>query len=180
MDDTRRMRGRQRSRDLRRDVEDGIDGQWFAHEPRAKRFPIHQREHEGAAAVALFDPVYRRDVRVVERRQQARFPFEACQPIGIVRERRRQDLDRDVAPQARIAGAIHVAHPAGAEQRPNLVGAEPPPDHPHASTRDAPRRAAGRARASWNSRSMCLNRSGVMSAARTRAGHRGRVVKARL
>ena len=66
--------------------------------------------------------------RVVERRQQACFPFEACQPIGIVRERRRRGLDRNVAPGA-SQGAIHVAHPAGAEQRTNLVGAEPPPDH---------------------------------------------------
>ena len=36
----------------------------------------------------------------------------------------RQDLDRDVAPELRIARAIHLAHPARAEQRVDSIDAD--------------------------------------------------------
>ena len=36
----------------------------------------------------------------------------------------RQDLDRDLAPEPRVARAVHLAHAAGAERRDDLVGAE--------------------------------------------------------
>ena len=36
----------------------------------------------------------------------------------------RQDLDRDIAIEPRVAGAVHLAHAAGAEQRHNLVYAD--------------------------------------------------------
>ena len=35
-----------------------------------------------------------------------------------------QDLDRHVAPEFRVAGAIHLAHAAGAERRQDLVRAK--------------------------------------------------------
>ena len=54
-----------------------------------------------------------------------RFALEAREPIGVGRERVGQDLDRDVAIQLRVARAIDLAHPAGAERRQDLVGAEP-------------------------------------------------------
>ena len=50
---------------------------------------------------------------------------EARQTIRIFRNRWQQDLDRDVAIQLRGAGAIDLAHPADAERRADLVGAEP-------------------------------------------------------
>src|SRR5437773_9799113 len=40
---------------------------------------------------------------------------------GIRRERIRQDFDRDVAIELRVARPIDLAHPAGAERRENLV-----------------------------------------------------------
>ena len=36
-----------------------------------------------------------------------------------------EDFERDVAIELRIAGAIHLAHPAGTHQRQNLVRSEP-------------------------------------------------------
>jgi hypothetical protein len=66
-----------------------------------------------------------RDVRVVERRDGLRFAAEACQPVGIAGEQVGEDLDRDVAVQLRVAGAIHLAHSARAEQGHNFVRAEP-------------------------------------------------------
>lgn len=38
--------------------------------------------------------------------QHARFTFESRQPIGVAREMAQQDLDRHVAPQFRVVGAV--------------------------------------------------------------------------
>jgi len=50
--------------------------------------------------------------------------LQAGDAIGILRECGGQDLDRDVALQARVAGAIDLAHSAGAEHRFDFVRAE--------------------------------------------------------
>jgi hypothetical protein len=39
--------------------------------------------------------------------------IEARPSLGISGKERRQNLDRHIAPQPRIAGAIHFAHAAG-------------------------------------------------------------------
>ena len=64
-----------------------------------------------------------RDVRMIERGEHLRFALEARQALGVVRERVGQDLDRDVASELRVAGAIHLAHPAPS-RRVNLIRAE--------------------------------------------------------
>jgi hypothetical protein len=46
---------------------------------------------------------------VIERRQHLRFANEARQAIGVAGEGIRQDFQRDVAIQLRIARAIHQA-----------------------------------------------------------------------
>src|SRR5919201_1463403 len=69
-----------------------------------------------------------RDVGMIERREKFRFALEAGQAVRIVRECFRQDLDRDLALQPRIARAIHLTHAAGAEGRKDLVRAEARPD----------------------------------------------------
>ncbi len=50
--------------------------------------------------------------------------LEPRQAIGIGRELVRQHLDRDVAVQLRVAGAVDLAHAAGAEGGGDLEGAE--------------------------------------------------------
>ena len=62
---------------------------------------------------------------MVEGSEDLRFAFEAREPVRIGRERVGQNLERDVALQLRVARAIDLAHPAGAEQRDDLVVAEP-------------------------------------------------------
>ena len=66
---------------------------------------------------------------MVERGEQARFAREAGAALGIGGEVRRQDLDRDVAPELAVARAIDLAHAAGAERRDDRVGAELTADH---------------------------------------------------
>ena len=63
-----------------------------------------------------------RDVRVVERGEDLCLTREASAAVGIGAEGLRQDLERDVAIQLRVAGAIHLAHPARTDGSENLVG----------------------------------------------------------
>jgi hypothetical protein len=64
-----------------------------------------------------------RDVGVIERGQRLRLTRGAGEALRIVRERPGQHLDRNIAVERRIPRAIHLAHPAGAERRDDLVRA---------------------------------------------------------
>ena len=85
---------------------------------------LDELEHQGRCGAAQFNTVDRTDVRVIERGEESRLAFEACHAIGVQRELRRQDLQRDVAIERRVASAIYLAHPPGAEGREDLVGSE--------------------------------------------------------
>jgi hypothetical protein len=76
---------------------------------------------------------------VVERGEHARLAREAGAALRVGGQVQRQDLQRDVAPQLRIARAIHLAHATRAERCEDAVGPELAIDH-----RDAGRRHAGR------------------------------------
>ena len=86
-----------------------------------ERRPIDQLQDERLLAVRFLEPVDRRDVRMIQRREHLRFALEARQAIGIEREQFGQDLQRNVTIQLRVARAVHLAHGAGAEQRDDLV-----------------------------------------------------------
>ena len=58
---------------------------------------LDQFHHERVCGARVLNPVDGGDVRMIERRQHLRFAAEAREPIGIARERLRQDLQRDVA-----------------------------------------------------------------------------------
>ena len=70
------------------------------------------------------DVVQRADVRMVERRDGARFALEALAELGIGGECVGQDLDRDDAIEPRVARLVDLAHAAGADEREDFVGAE--------------------------------------------------------
>ena len=52
---------------------------------------------------------------MIQARDRARFLLEATEAFRVGGDVRRQDLDRDVAPEPRVVRAIHLAHAAGAE-----------------------------------------------------------------
>ncbi len=52
---------------------------------------------EDRVFLSVATPVDVRDVRMIERRQHLRFAAEAREAIRVVRDRRQQHLDRDVA-----------------------------------------------------------------------------------
>lgn len=68
--------------------------------------------------------MYRDDTGMVERGNGFRFALEACAPLGIGRRGSWEDLDGDLAAQARVASPVHLAHATDADGGENLVGAE--------------------------------------------------------
>jgi len=65
-----------------------------------------------------------RDIRMRQRRCCARFLQEANQPLLVARHVDRKDLQGGHSIQLRVAGQIHLAHPALANLRADFVAAE--------------------------------------------------------
>ena len=61
---------------------------------------------------------------MVQRGERLRFALEAGEALRILRERLGQHLDRHLAPERGVGGAIDLAHAAGAEGGEDFVGAE--------------------------------------------------------
>jgi hypothetical protein len=61
---------------------------------------------------------------MIQRREHACFALEPRQPVRIVNDRVGQDLDCDVALEARVERAVDLAHPTGAERADDFVGTE--------------------------------------------------------
>ena len=70
---------------------------------------------------------------MIQRSQQPRLALEAREPLAVGRERVGQDLDRDVAPEPRVARAIDLAHAAGTQERDDLVHTQSLTDELHRS-----------------------------------------------
>ncbi len=77
---------------------------------------------------AFLESVNRRDVQMIERREDLRLALEARQAIGIECERLGQDFQRDVAIEPAVARAIPLAHPARADEGSDFVRADARPD----------------------------------------------------
>src|ERR1039457_2677322 len=65
-----------------------------------------------------------RDIRGIQRRERLRFTLEAGDPLLVSEKFFRQDLDRYFPSKSRVTGLPYLAHPARAEWREDLVGAE--------------------------------------------------------
>jgi hypothetical protein len=144
MDDSLLVRGHERLADLARNGECDGDRKRSTVEPIGQRRSLDQLEDQGSDAVRFFQAVDGADVRVIECGERPRFTREARAPFGVGGEVRREDLDRDVAPELVVAGAVDLAHPAGAERGDDCVGANPAIDHrrrPRGNGGDGNRRA---------------------------------------
>jgi hypothetical protein len=90
-------------------------------QPNVERVAFDELQHERGRSAVRLESVDGGDVRMIERRKHLGLAFEPAQPLGIVCQRRWQDLDSHIAPQLRIAGAVDLAHSAAAEQFDDLV-----------------------------------------------------------
>ena len=61
---------------------------------------------------------------MVELGEELRFALESRQALLVLGERCGQDLDRDLAPELGVGGAIDLAHAALAQLGGDLVGAQ--------------------------------------------------------
>ena len=89
-----------------------------------ERAALDELENQEANAVSFLEAVDRADVGMVQRREHPRFALEARESIGMPGERRRQNLDRDIAPELRVVRTVHFAHAARAEQRVQAIPAD--------------------------------------------------------
>ena len=90
---------------------------------------VEQLHDDEVLAVVLADVVDRADVRVVERRGDARLPPESLERVGARGELGRQELQRDLAAEADVFGAVDDAHAAAAEAIEDPVVADGGPNH---------------------------------------------------
>jgi len=61
---------------------------------------------------------------MIERRKRLRLASEARQAIGVDGERVGEDLQRDVAIERRVAGAVDLSHATCADRRGDFINAE--------------------------------------------------------
>ena len=124
MNDPLLVRRFERLGDLPGDGQDFLDGQRPVRDSFRERRSLDQLHDEGVHAVRLFEPVDRRNVGVVQRREQFGFALKASKPVAIPRERERQNLDRDLAFQLRVRRTKHLPHATLADLGRDLVDAE--------------------------------------------------------
>ncbi len=73
------------------------------------------RHDEVNEIVFLFDGVDRNDIRVIELRGSLRLAQESLADVGAETQLRRQDLDRDLALETPVPGAVHDTHTAATD-----------------------------------------------------------------
>lgn len=124
VDDPLRVGHGQALRHLDRVVEGLAHRERALRKPRRQRVSLQELRHHVGRAIVGPDVVHGQDVGMVQRAGGAGFLLEATDAFGVLGDRGGQDLDRHFAPEAGVAGAIDLAHPAGADERQDLIGPE--------------------------------------------------------
>ncbi len=94
-------------------------------QPVSKRFPFEKlgdRENDRAFLPEIVD---REDVRMRQRRDGTRLALETGERVGVLGKTRGKDLDRDLAAEPRVVGAVHFSHSARADRREDFIGPKP-------------------------------------------------------
>jgi hypothetical protein len=109
---------------------------------RPQRFAFQQLADDVVLIAFVADVVDRDDVRMVEHPRRARFLSRSGAALRVVREIAGEDLDRDVASEARVDGAIHLAHAARADLCGDPVRTELRAGNEHRWAKDSSRERA--------------------------------------
>jgi len=118
------MRAVERIGDLGGELERLIERESALLDAGGQCLALHVLHHHVTGSVLDADIVEYADVRMVQRGNNTRFPFEAGAEIFAFGDVFGQNLDRDGAVEPAVAGFVHLAHAAGAERDENLVRAE--------------------------------------------------------
>jgi hypothetical protein len=106
---------------------------------------LHRQKHP---PVDLFDLVNRADARMVERGRGPRFALETVDRRAVARERLRQELQRDGAPELDVERLEDHTHPAAADLLENLIMRDGFADHHSAAACASMRRVRQKGRSS--------------------------------
>ena len=109
------VRGVESSADLRGHGDGLFVGERAVAEPRFQIRSLDVAHRDVELAVGLTGLVDRDHVRVVDRRGELRLGQEPLAESCVLRERGHQELEGDVALQAKVLGQVDDAHPAPAE-----------------------------------------------------------------
>jgi hypothetical protein len=126
MDDLRGVRDRERFGDLPDELDGAVDGHAVARDA-AQRCAFDELHRHVAVASGHARLVNRDDVRVVQRGGERGFAQQAIERVVAVDRRGPDQFDRDVPAEARIVGAIHLAHAARTELGTDSVRTERSP-----------------------------------------------------
>ena len=126
VDDSLLVRGREPMRDLRGIFEGFALRGLSAGENGAQRLAFEKLLDDVGRSVALIRPdvVDGGDVGVIQDSGGFGLLLEAAQTVRVGRERRGQNLDRDLAGEPRVARSVHLAHSPGSQRGKDLVGTE--------------------------------------------------------
>src|SRR5688500_4337728 len=102
---------------LPRDHQRFINWQGALRHSVSERRPLDELENERHRPIRFLEAVNAADIRMIQRGKRSRLTLEPRGAFRVGNEQVRQDLDRDVAIELRIAGSIHLAHPARAYPR---------------------------------------------------------------
>jgi hypothetical protein len=105
------------ARDLPADPEDVSERRRAPVEPGGERFSFQELQDQVIESVLPTHVVEGADVRMAQLRDGASFAFEPLARLRRIGKMRRQDLDRHVAIETRIARSINFAHPPRAGGR---------------------------------------------------------------
>ena len=85
---------------------------------------LDELHDQGAHVLRLFDAVNGGDVRMIERGEHFRFALKARESIGIGRQRRRKNLERDLTLELGVSRPVDLTHSAFANWRGDFVDAD--------------------------------------------------------
>jgi len=75
---------------------------------RLKRRITRPTQPFRSSSSCFLEPVDGRNVGMIQRGEHFRFALKACQPLGVRRQRRRQDFDGNLTLQLRVGRPIHL------------------------------------------------------------------------
>src|SRR3989338_7024066 len=125
MDDPLLVSRFERTDDLTRDDERFSERHRTASDSRRQRFALDELEYEELRAARFLESVDGGDAGVIQSGEELRLALKSCDAVGLVSERVRKQLQRDIATELRVARTIHLTHAASADGGDDLVRAEP-------------------------------------------------------
>ena len=129
MHDAAGVRSLERVGDFQAEIEHALERQRARRDLVLQRLAVEQLHHDEVLAVVLADVVDRADVRMVQRRGDARLAPEAFERLGVRGQIARQELQRDLTAEPDVFRAVDDAHAAAADAFENPVMTDSGADH---------------------------------------------------